>query len=143
MYNEELDMALLHKLIKPVYAHCDVPCGIYETDTMLHAAETCLRMTDKISELPDDKEKSDTHNNFIRMVMTKEKHAQLCKDQIYILWSDYFKPEHLQKFPNLHDKMWQSAKQCSKVKQSISQDEAQKLINMVNDIATMFKESKK
>ena len=135
-------MALLTKLLKPVYAHCDVPCGIYETDTMRHAAETCLKMIDKIAELPKAEEKSDAHNNFIRMVVTKEKHAQACKDQIYILWSDYFKPEHLQKFPDLHDKMWQAAKQCGKVKQSISRDEAQKLMDMVAGIANMFEESK-
>ncbi len=135
-------MALLNKLIKPVYAHCDVPCGIYETDTMRHAAETCLKMIDKIETLPASEEKSDTHNNFIRMVVTKEKHAQLCKDQIYILWSDYFKPEHLQKFPDLHDKMWQAAKQCGKVKQSIGRDGAQKLLDMVAGISKMFEESK-
>lgn len=131
------------KFIKPVYAHCDVPCGIYEVDTMRHAADTCLKMIDKIEELSGaDQEKSDAHNNFIRMVATKEKHAQLCKDQIYILWSDYFKPEHLQKFPNLHETMWQAAKQCSKVKQSIGRQEAQKLVEAVAGIAKMFEESK-
>jgi len=135
-------MNLLSKLIKPVYAHCDVPCGIYETDTMRHAADTCLKMIEKIEALPDNSgEKSADHNNFIRMVMTKEKHAQLCKDQIYILWSDFFKPEHLQKFPDLHDTMWQAAKQCGKVKQSISRDEVQKLVDMVSKIASMFEEA--
>ncbi len=135
-------MKLFAKIIKPVHAHCDVPCGIYETDTLVHAAETCMRMTEKIAELEDVSGKTDDHNNFIRMVMTKEKHAQLCKDQLYILWSDYFKPEHLGKFPALHDSFWQATKQCSKVKQSISQDEARKLLAMVTDIAAMFKESK-
>jgi nickel superoxide dismutase len=138
----EEHMGLLTKLIKPVYAHCDVPCGIYETDTMRHAADTCLKMIDKIQALPDDAgEKSADHNNFIRMVMTKEKHAQLCKDQIYVLWSDYFKPEHMQKFPDLHDTLWQAAKQCSKVKQSVGREEAQKLVEMVQKINAMFKES--
>ncbi|HSE61899.1 MAG TPA: superoxide dismutase, Ni [Candidatus Saccharimonadales bacterium] len=137
-------MSLLNKLIKPVYAHCDVPCGIYETDTMHHAADTCLKMIEKIEALPEGaSEKSDSHNNFIRMVMTKEKHAQLCKDQIYILWSDYFKPEHLEKFPDLHTKMWEAAKQCGKVKQSVSREEAQKLVELVAGIQRMFEESKK
>jgi nickel superoxide dismutase len=137
-------MGLFTRLIKPVYAHCDVPCGIYETDTMRHAADTCLRMIEKIEALPADSgEKSDDHNNFIRMVLTKEKHAQRCKDQIYILWSDYFKPEHLQKFPDLHTKMWEAAKQCGKVKQSVSREEATKLVELVAGIASMFEESKK
>jgi nickel superoxide dismutase len=137
-------MGLFTKFIKPVYAHCDVPCGIYETDTMRHAADTCLRMIEKIEALPESHaDKSDDHNNFVRMVMTKEKHAQLCKNQIYVLWSDYFKPEHLEKFPDLHTKMWEAAKQCGKVKQSISREEAQKLVEMVAGITNMFEESKK
>lgn len=135
-------MKLLQKFIKPAYAHCDIPCGIYETDTMQHAAETCVRMVEKIEALDANGEKSDGHNNFIRMVMIKERHAQLCKDQIYVLWSDYFKPEHLEKFPDLHTKMWQAAKQCSKVKQTVSADEAHKLLDMVGGIAAMFKELK-
>lgn len=137
-------MRFIDRLIKPVYAHCDVPCGIYETDTMRHAADTCLRMIEKMEALTDaDSEKSDGHNNFIRMVMTKERHAQLCKDQIYILWSDYFKPEHLQKFPDLHETLWQAAKQCGKVKQSVSRQEAQKLVDMVGGIVSLFEESKR
>lgn len=132
------------QLIKPVYAHCDIPCGIYETDTMSHAADTCLRMLDKIDEIGEVKgEKTTEHNNFIRMVMVKEKHADLCKNQIYILWSDYFKPEHLEKFPELHTTMWQATKQCSKVKQSLSREEANKLIQMVKKISVMFEETKK
>lgn len=133
----------LLKFIKPVYAHCDVPCGIYEVDTMRHAADTCAKMIEKIDALGDlGGEKTDAHNNFIRMVMTKEKHAQLCKDQLYILWSDHFKPEHLQKFPDLHDMFWKAVKQCSKVKQSLSADEAHTLQHMVSDVAKMFEESK-
>lgn len=135
-------MNLLEKFIKPVYAHCDVPCGIYETDTMIHAAETCAKMVEKIEALGDPAANADSHNNFIRMVATKEKHAQLCKDQIYLLWSDYFKPEHLEKFPDLHDKMWKAAKQCGKVKQTVSAEETHTLLHMAQDIATMFKESK-
>jgi nickel superoxide dismutase len=59
-----------------------------------------------------------------------------------VLWSDYFKPEHLQKFPDLHDQLWLAAKQCSKVKQTISKDEAQKLVDMVHDVAHVFVDSK-
>lgn len=135
---------MLFRFIKPVYAHCDVPCGIYETDTMRHAADTCVRMLEKIEALPDAKgEKTTEHNNFVRMVGNKEKHAQLCKDQIFLLWSDYFKPEHLQKIPNLHNTMWLAAKQCSTVKQTLDMAEAKKLVEMVAAIAKMFEESKK
>lgn len=137
-------MNLLKRMIKPVYAHCDVPCGIYEVDTMRHAADTCLRMCEKIEALEGaDEEKSDAHNNFIRMVLTKEKHSQLCKEQLYTLWSDYFKPEHLTKFPDLHQTFWQAAKQCSRVKQSIDRTEAEALVKQVANVTAMFVESGK
>lgn len=136
-------MNLIDRFIKPVHAHCDLPCGIYETDTMRHAADTCLRMIEKIEALKDvSKEVSDDHANFIRAIMIKEKHAQLCKEQIYVLWSDYFKPDHLQKFPDLHDKFWQAAKQCSKVKQTVSREECEKLISVVGELAEIFAHSK-
>jgi nickel superoxide dismutase len=132
------------KFIKPVYAHCDVPCGVYETDSMTHAAFTCHRMVEKITALGElDVQNVEQMNNFSRMVAQKEEHAQKCKDQLYLLWSDYFKPEHIEKFPELHDKFWKAAKQCGKVKQTVNLEECQVLIDMVHDIAHMFAETKK
>lgn len=127
-------------LIKKVYAHCDVPCGIYETDSMRHAAATCLRMIEKIEDLGEI-DTTEKQNNFIRMVNTKEKHASKCKQELYILWSDFFKPEHLDKFPDLHEKFWQATKQCSKVKQTVNKNECQKLADMVHEISHMFSDA--
>ena len=132
------------RIIKPVYAHCDVPCGIYETDTMMHAVATCKRMVEKYLEIGEvDDENPESMNTAIRCIITKEEHAQTCKEQLYLLWSDYFKPEHLDKFPDLHDKFWQTTKQCGKVKQTLSIEECDKLIDMVHDISHMFADSKK
>lgn len=134
---------MFKKLIKPVYAHCDVPCGIYETDTMMHAAQTCKRMVEKYPATKGADEFSpEVVNTAVRCIETKEKHAQLCKDQLYLLWSDYFKPEHLEKYPDLHQKFWTATKQCSMVKQHVSVIECDKLIEMVHDIAHMFEDSK-
>lgn len=125
---------------KQVYAHCDVPCGIYETDSMKHAADTTLKMIEKIEALGEI-DSVEKHNNFVRMVATKEKHAQKCKQEIYILWSDFFKPEHVSSNPKLHETMWMAAKQCSKVKQSVSKEECQKLIDMVHEIVHIHAEA--
>ena len=133
---------MIRRFIKPVYAHCDVPCGIYETDSMSYAAATCKRMVERYQDL-DDLSKPEQLNEFVRLVTTKEEHAQKCKDQLYLLWSDYFKPEHLKKFPDLHDKFWQATKQCGKVKQTIELAECDKLLEMVHDIGHMFADSKK
>lgn len=131
----------MKSFIKLAYAHCDVPCGIYETDTMVHGAETCRRMVHKIAELGtlDNPEKL---NTFVRCVMTKEKHAQRVKKELYILWSDYFKPEHVEKYPDLHEKLWKTAKQASTVKQTVDDAEADKLVEMVQDVARLFAETK-
>ncbi len=132
---------MFFSLIKPVYAHCDVPCGIYETDTMTHAAATCLRMIEKIEALGEI-DSLEKQNNFARAVATKEKHAQKVKHEVYVLWSDYFKPEHLEKFPELHDTLWQAAKQASKVKQTVSADECKVLIEKVQAVSDLFAKSK-
>lgn len=130
--------------IKPVYAHCDLPCGIYETDTATHAAATCLRMIEKIEALGElDDDNTEQMASFVRAVQIKEEHAQKVKDQLYLLWSDYFKPEHLEKFPNLHTTFWMAIKQASSVKQHVSLEEAEKLVASVASIAEIFSESKK
>lgn len=128
---------MLKKYIKPVFAHCDVPCGIYETDSMKHAADTCLRMIEKIEALGEINS-LEKQNNFIRMVLTKEKHAQKVKDELYLLWSDYFKSEHLKKYPKLHETIWLAAKQASKVKQTVDAKECQALIAQVQTVADIF-----
>lgn len=130
------------QLLKTADAHCDIPCGIYETDTMMHSAETCRRMIQKIEEL-GELDNVEKHNTFVRSVMNKERHAQKVKDEIYILWSDYFKAEHVEAHPDLHDRLWKAAKQASQVKQTVSMDEAEKLVGMVHEVAHLFAGTKK
>lgn len=139
----------LLKLIpsQTVYAHCDVPCGIYDPKSAQIAAETVLKMVQKLNEYPEDdlNEQSSlaTLNNRVRAILTKEEHAQKCKEELLILWTDYFKPEHLEKFPELHNTFWQAAKLCSKAKQTVDLDIAQKLVDSVQEIADIFAQTKK
>ena len=128
-------------MIKTVDAHCDLPCGIYEVDTVKMAAATIKRMIEKIEQL-GELDSPEKYNSFVRAVNIKEEHAQKVKDQLYTLWSDYFKPEHLEKFPDLHERIWKTVKQASKARQTVSMAEADTLITMVDDIATLFTESK-
>ena len=129
-------------MIKTVEAHCDLPCGIYETDTVTHAAATVKRMIEKIEQI-GELDSPEKYNSFVRAVTIKETHAQRVKDQLYMLWSDYFKPEHLEAFPDLHEKVWLTVKQASKARQSVSMEEADKLIDMVHDFAHLFADSRK
>lgn len=123
---------------RPIYAHCDVPCGIYDPKAAQTAAATVLKMVQKLKEYPED-----DLNNRVRAIWTKEEHARKCKEEILILWTDYFKPEHLEKFPDLHDTFWKAAKLCSKNKQSADEEAAKELVAAVDHIADIFNETKK
>lgn len=135
-------LLILEKLLPSykAYAHCDVPCGIYDPTPAKIAAATVKRMIEKIDELPQDQKLWTIENraNFIRYVQTKEEHADICKKELLILWTDYFKAEHLTNYPDLHNIFWQAAKLCSDNKQHISKDSAEKLVQTVNVIAEMF-----
>lgn len=137
-------MNFLIKLLppRPVYAHCDIPCGIYDPHTAQLAAKTVLKMVQKINELPKENPQVEDRNNFVRMVMIKEEHAELCKKEVLILWTDYFKPEHLEKFSDLHDLIWKTTKLCSENKRHVDEVKAQELIEAVNTIADIFVQTK-
>ncbi len=144
-------LRFLDKVSKPktAYAHCDIPCGVYEPDTIRWAAETCHKLVEKLLALDVHSHESDKHhdlehhNTFVRAVLVKEEYAQICKEQLLILWTDYFKSEHLEKWPNLHELFWKATKQCSAVKRTVSLEETQKLKDMVAEIGKIFLESKK
>lgn len=131
-----------HLPSQDVYAHCDVPCGIYDPKPAQIAAATVLKMVDLIEALPKENPTVEDRNKFVRCVWTKEEHARKCKEELLILWTDYFKPEHLAKFPDLHDKFWKAAKLCSENKQHVNRESAQKLVAAVDEIAEIFAKSK-
>ena len=145
-------MSFLHSLFrffdkispaKIAYAHCDIPCGIYNNFPSMMAAQTVLKMVQKINEITKNPDKMtiNDRNNFIRMVNVKEEHAQLCKKEILILWTDYFKPEHLKMFPDLHEKVWKACKLCSKNKQEVNEETANELIEAVHEIGHMWEKA--
>lgn len=133
-------LRLIDKIFKPqiVLAHCDVPCGIYDPRAVQIAAETILKMVEKIESLPKRNPTVSDRNLFVRTVWTKEEHARKCKEELLILWTDFFKPEHLAMFPKLHETFWKAAKLCSRNKQEVSMEAARELVAAVEEIAGMF-----
>ena len=127
-------------------AHCDIPCGIYEPIPAKIAARTVFKMVSQLKTFDMPKDAKDKTaalqylNSVSRRITVKEEHAQLCKKELYILWSDFFKPPHIEKHPELHDLFWQAAKLCSKNKQEINEDAARDLIDHVDKIARIFYE---
>ncbi len=74
-----------------------------------------------------------------RAIGIKEERADLAKHHLDVLWHDYFKPEHLDKVPNLHELFWNATKQVSKVKASVDPADGQKLLDMIDEIDAAWK----
>ncbi len=125
-------------------AHCDIPCGVYEPTPAKIAAKTIQRMVMQITELalPTPETKKEFLNSMIRRVAVKESHADICEKELMTLWADFFKPEHRQKFPGLDAQFWNAIELCSKNKQHVDAELAQKLVDAVDEIAKIFYEVK-
>ncbi len=126
-----------------VHAHCDGPCGVYDPAAARITAEAVVSMTKKIVDLEvpaaGDKAANIAYQNTLsRYIAIKEEQAQKTKDDLLILWTDYFKPVHLEKYPDLHDTFWKAAKLCSACKVEVSVDQANELMDTVQKIHEMF-----
>lgn len=126
---------LLTKCIKPVYAHCDLPCGVYDPAQAKIEAQSVKAIMDKYDGL-DDQGK-------LRAVIIKEERAELVKHHLMVLWADYFKPEHLQEYPDLHNMFWRAIKQASACKHGMDSKDGQALLDQIDAISTVFWATKK
>ena len=132
-------MKIFSKLFGDVQAHCDVPCGIYDPISAKIAAQTVLKMAVRL-ESADLSQGGDISvpNSVARYIAVKEEHAQGVKSELNILWSDYFKPEHLADHPNLHELFWNANKLAGANKQGVSSSSAKELVEAVDEIAKIF-----
>jgi nickel superoxide dismutase len=126
-----------------VHAHCDGPCGVYDPASARITAEAVVSMTKKILDLeaPNASDKAANiayQNTLSRYITIKEEQAQKTKEDLLILWTDYFKPVHLEKYPDLHDTFWKAAKLCSACKVEVSLEHANELMDAVKKIHDMF-----
>jgi nickel superoxide dismutase len=126
-----------------VHAHCDIPCGIYDPAGAQTAAKTVARMVELIGQIDAGSTALADRNKFIRCVHVKEEHAEIVKREVQVIWSDYFKPEHLAANPDLHTKVWNVLKLAGKNKQSVDADAAAELEAAVKEFADIFWSTKK
>ena len=124
-------------------AHCDGPCGVYDPASARIAAEAAVSMTKKINalEAPSEGDRAACvafHNTIARYVAIKEEQAHVAKTELLILWTDYFKPPHLEQYPNLHDTFWKAAKLCSAVKVEVSETHGAELMDAIKEIHEIF-----
>jgi nickel superoxide dismutase len=140
-------MSRVTRWLKPsttVHAHCDVPCGIYDPHAAELAARTVARMVELIGQLPKEGPSVEADRaKFVRCITVKEQHAEIVKHEISVIWSDYFKPEHLERYPDLHDRVWKILKLAGKNKQTIDAQAAADLEAAVKEFADIFWSTKK
>lgn len=143
-------LRLIDKVFPPrsAYAHCDIPCGIYDPHEAQMAAHTLFRMTSMIEELkasssdPEFSERKKIISQIARLTKVKEDHAELVKQQVRIIWGDYFKDEHLKKHKSLHDLVFKIMKQASVTRQNIDLKNAKELLESVQKFAEIFWQTK-
>jgi len=128
-------LSALSRILAPTVvarAHCDLPCGVYDPEQARIEAESCYKIIEKYAASEDQVFRA-------RALHIKEDRAELVKHHLDVLWHDYFKPEHLEKVPNLHDLFWQASKQVSKVKASTDLADAKRLLELIDQVDAAWK----
>jgi nickel superoxide dismutase len=125
-------------------AHCDIPCGIYDPHQALVAALTVIRMIDLMNDLINAQKAPnlDFHNALTRYIAVKEEHAELVKREVRVIFGDYLKKEHVDKYPELPALMHKIMQLGSKCRQTVNRDTAMELLGAVNRFAEIFWETK-
>ena len=131
---------MLSRLLAPktvVHAHCDLPCGVYDPAQARIEAESIKMIIQKVGENSDADFRT-------RAILIKEQRAELVKHHLWVLWTDYFKPPHFEKYPELHGLFNEATKLAgaSGAKGSLDADVAQKLLDKIAEIDKIFWETK-
>ena len=130
-------MRMLSRILRPrleASAHCDLPCGVYDPAQARIEAESVKAIQEKYQGNEDPVYRA-------RAIDIKERQAELVKHHLDVLWHDYFKPEHLEAVPNLHELFWNATKQVSKVKASTDAAESKKLLEANDEIDAAWKKT--
>ncbi len=126
---------------KIAYAHCDIPCGIYDPYVAQRAAHTILRMTQLLKDLDGNPSKKMAHD-IARITHVKEEHAGILEEELETLRNDYFKEEHFNTYPNLNGLFISTLQLASKARQGIDMEAANQTLAGVMEIAEIFFKTK-
>ncbi|MEV0370169.1 superoxide dismutase, Ni [Streptomyces sp. NPDC050636] len=130
---------MLSRLFAPkvkVSAHCDLPCGVYDPAQARIEAESVKAVQEKYQANEDADFRT-------RAVLIKEQRAELAKHHVSVLWSDYFKPPHFEKYPELHQLINDTLKALSAAKGSNDPATGQKALDLIAQVDKIFWETKK
>jgi len=131
---------LVEKFVPQIsaYAHCDLPCGVYDPAQARLEAESVKASMEKFHASADAEFKA-------RAIAVKEERSQLVKEHLWVLWTDYFKAPHFEKYPNLNDLFNQATKLAGAggTKGTVDVAVADQLLGKIDEIAVIFWETKK
>ena len=130
---------MMRRLLAPTitaHAHCDLPCGVYDPAQARIEAESVKATMEKFNASKDETFR-------VRATIIKEERADLVKHHLWVLWTDYFKPEHLEKHPQLHDLFWKATKTAGEAKKTNDVTVGEKLLAQIAEIDGIFWETKK
>src|SRR5436309_9208922 len=90
-------LALVDRISAPetVSAHCDLPCGVYDPAQAKIEADSVLAICKKYADSTDEAFRT-------RAILIKEQRSELVKHHLWVLWTDYFKAPHFEKYPELN-----------------------------------------
>lgn len=121
---------------RTAHAHCDLPCGVYDPAQARIEAESVKACMEKFNASDDPIFRQ-------RAITIKEERAELVKHHLWVLWTDYFKPEHAERFPELHELFWQTTKAAGETKKTTDTAVADRLLSGIAEVDRIFKETKK
>ncbi|MFG1998993.1 MULTISPECIES: superoxide dismutase, Ni [Thermomonosporaceae] len=131
---------MLVNLLRPkttVSAHCDLPCGVYDPAQARIEAESVKAIIEKYAANEDPAFRA-------RAIQIKEQRSELVKEHLWVLWTDYFKPPHFEKYPQLHQLFNEATKLAgaSGTKGSLDVKVAEDLLGKIAEIDKIFWETK-
>ncbi len=126
-----------------VHGHCDLPCGVYDPAQARIEAESVKAIQEMFQDASKRKPPnwSDTQSEdqwADRALKIKEERADLVKHHLWVLWTDYFKPEHLEQYPDLHERYWKATKLAGDSKRSIDPSQGQQLLDAIGELDKIF-----
>jgi nickel superoxide dismutase len=121
-----------------VSAHCDLPCGVYDPAQARIEAQSIKAIIEKAAASDDQEFK-------VRSILIKEQRSELVKHHLWVLWTDYFKAPHFEKYPQLHTLFNEATKLAGATGTKGSSDvaKADELLAKIDQIAEIFWETKK
>jgi len=121
-----------------VYAHCDLPCGVYDPAQARLEAQSVKACMEKYHASQD----ADFRN---RAVTIKEDRSNMVKEHLWVLWTDYFKAPHFEKYPQLNGLFNEATKLAGAggTKGTVDVAVADQLLAKIDEIAEIFWETKK